>query len=208
MKFKPQILWLLTIPLFFSTSVLAVADSYSNKIDFNIVSILFGILGFILVYFIAKTFPKYFFYSLFLLIISGCCPKITTTITETNTIHDTTTIETKVKVFDTIIEMDTLTQVIQLECDSAGKVQIVDNKVAKGKRSEVKTKLVNNTLTNTFICDSLHIVNKYLDSLVRSYRLEKKEKTTINNIVEYRMPFWGWILIGSALSFAFYSRFK
>lgn len=146
---------------------------------------------------------------LFILIFLGsCCPKITQTITETNTIHDTTTIETRVKVFDTIVEVDTLTQVIQLECDSAGKVQIVENKVAKGKRSTVKTKLVNNTLTNSFTCDSLHIVNKYLDSLVRSYRLEKKEKTTINNIVEYRMPFWGWILIGSALSFAFYSRFK
>lgn len=208
MKFKPQILWLLTIPLLFSTSVLALADSYTNKIDFNIVSVFFGILGFVLAYFIAKTFPKYFFYTLFLLIIAGCCPKITTTVTETNTIHDTTTIETKVKVVDTIIEKDTLTQVIQLECDSLGKIQIIKNQIAKGKRNSLKTKLLNNTIVNSFTCDSLYIKNQYLDSIIKSFRLEKKEKTTVNNIVEYRMPFWGWILIGSSISFAIYSRFK
>lgn len=146
---------------------------------------------------------RYIFIFLFLY---SCCPKITTTITETKEVHDTTTITILDKTIDTIIDSDTLTQTIVIECDSNGKASIKETN-KKGKRNGVNTSIKNNVISNIFYCDSLQIQINYKDSIINSLRSEKTLKQTTNNIIEYRMPFWGWLLIGAALAFALYSRF-
>jgi hypothetical protein len=138
-------------------------------------------------------------------ILYSCCPKIVTTVKETNTVYDTTTIETRVNIIDTLIKADTLTQVIQLECDSVGNVKVKSTNVNKGKRSHLSMKLSNNILYNRFVCDSLYIELETRDSLIRTLKEKVSTKETVNNIIEYRMAWWCWILIGVALAFSAYS---
>lgn len=148
----------------------------------------------------------YFVFGIIILF-GSCCPKITSNVNTTTTIHDTSTIEVKIKEIDTIITSDTLTQVIQLDCDSLGRVHIIGENINKGKRSQLKTKLSNNILYNKFLCDSLYIQLTSKDSLINRLINEKTTIETTKIVVKKEIPVWVWILIGGLFSFSIYSRF-
>lgn len=147
-------------------------------------------------------------YLIILCLLYSCCPKIVTTTNTTTTIHDTTEVKVIEKQVDTLIDKDTLTQVIQLECDSAGKVHIIGGNVNKGKRSSLNSKLSNNVLYNRFTCDSLIVQLSYKDSIINTLRSKETTIDTTKVVIKKEMPFWGWLLIGAALSFAVYSKFS
>lgn len=147
-------------------------------------------------------------YLIILCLLYSCCPKIVTTTNTTTTIKDSTSVTTRMKQIDTLIKTDTLTQVIQLECDSVGKVHIIGGNVNKGKRSSLTSKLSNNVLYNRFTCDSLIVQLNYKDSIINTLRSKETTIDTTKVVIKKEMPFWGWILIGMAISFAVYSKFS
>jgi len=96
--------------------------------------------------------------------------------------------------FDTIVHVtevpaDTTIQIIQIECDSTGKANIVNSTKEKGNRSDISTDLQNNTLTIQATCkafiDSVDILNKTI------HKLRSETNTVfVPKLVEAKLTWW------------------
>lgn len=131
---------------------------------------------------------KIIFCILIFALISSCC-KRTIGVTKTITIRDTTTITLRERILDTIIQADTITNTIQLECDSNNKVRIIHQNKTEGKRSSLNAFLnTDGRLDVKSICNELTLQLVAKDSIIERLR---EVNTEIKEVVEHKKGFWG-----------------
>ncbi len=130
---------------------------------------------------------KIIFVILVLCLLTSCC-KRTIGVTKTITIKDTTTLTLRERVVDTFIQADTITNIIQLECDSTNKVRIKYQNKGEGKRSSLTAFLnTEGTLDIKSICNELSLKLIAKDSIIQRLREINSET---KEVVLYKKGFW------------------
>jgi hypothetical protein len=102
-------------------------------------------------------------------------------------VRDSVSITTQTRYIDTTVHIDSSVSIVRIECDSNNKPQIISNTQTHGRTKIVLTKFDQSTFKIKCEADSLRLVIAYQDSLIRSYRTEKTDTTTV---VEQKKGFW------------------
>lgn len=113
----------------------------------------------------------------FLLLSQSCSRKV---ITQTHTVYDTTSVVVRERVVDTLIERDTISQLIEIGCDSLNKPFVKGTGVKAGKRSNLYTSFDNNRMIHILSdCKEAYIRLLAQDSIIRKQTVEIKEYKAI-----------------------------
>lgn len=129
---------------------------------------------------------RHFFPILWLLYLASCAPRKIHTASST-TYRDSTIITEKLRYIDTTLHIDSSVSIVRIECDSQNKPQIISSNQTHGKTKIVLTNNGNSTFKIKCEADSLHLLIAVKDSIIRSYRSEKTETTTV---IEQKKGFW------------------
>lgn len=120
--------------------------------------------------------------------LESCCRKVTSL---THTIRDTTSIVVTERVVDTFIDKDTITETIQIACDSQNKPYLVSGSGIKyGTRSALYSSFNNGRVEIHSKCDELNIKIKAQDSMIRQVTRENKE---LKLVQERKTTFWDYL---------------
>lgn len=129
---------------------------------------------------------------LFSLLLSESCSR--KVISQKHYIHDTTSIVVRDRVVDTFIDRDTITNTIEVGCDSLNKPFVKGTGVKYGKRSVLYSSFNNGRLDIQANCNELLIQLRSRDSIIRKQSVEIKEYKAV---IEKKPTFWDYLkLIG------------
>lgn len=129
-------------------------------------------------------------YSLIILLLisllASCCRRTIHTSIKYE-VRDSVSITTQTRYIDTTLHIDSSVSVVQIECDSQNKPQIIAQAHKYGRSKIELSKIDKSTFKIKCQADSLRLVIAYQDSIIRSYRTEKTYTTVI---VEQKSSVW------------------
>lgn len=115
---------------------------------------------------------------------TSCCRKMTSM---TYTVHDTTSIVVRDRIVDTFIDRDTVTQIVEIGCDSFNKPFVRGTGIKKGNRSTLTSFFENSKLLINADCSALEIAIRVKDSVISRLR---SEVIISKSIIEKKPTIW------------------
>lgn len=122
-----------------------------------------------------------------MLLTASCSRRV---ITQTHTVHDTTSIVVRDRVVDTLIARDTITHTIEVACDSLNKPVVKGTGIKYGKRSVLYSSYNNGRLDIQANCDEIVVQLRSKDSIIRRQSVEIKEYRAV---VDKKATFWDYL---------------